>query len=129
MNIKRYFPAVFAVVLMVLAATMATAAVTNTNWNVVQLTATADVTGAPTSDLTLKRIRIVPTEAGKAYSIKSTSSGAVLYSATTTTPTAALIEWPAYGESDIYVPAGGLQLVTTDTTPTVYLYMSKRTDR
>lgn len=128
MNIKRCFPAVFAVALMVLAATMATAAVTNTNWNVVQLTATADVTGAPTSDLTLKRIRIVPTEASKAYSIKSTSTGAVLWQATSANP-AVLIEWPAYGESDIYVPAGGLQLVTTDTTPTVYLYMSKRTDR
>ena len=128
MNIKRYFPAVFAVVLMVLAATMATAAVTNTNWNVVQLTATADVTGAPTSDLTLKRIRIVPSAASKAFSIKSTSTGAVLWQATSADP-AALIEWPAYGESDIYVPAGGLQLVTTDTTPTVFLYLSKRTDR
>ena len=128
MNIKRYFPAVFAVVLMVLAATMATAAVTNTNWNVVQLTATTDVTGAPTSDLTLKRIRIVPSEASKAFSIKSTSTGAVIWQATSANP-AVLIEWPAYGESDIYVPAGGLQLVTTDTTPTVYLYMSKRTDR
>ena len=128
MNIKRYLPTIFSVVLMVLAATMATARVTNTNWNVVQLTATADVTGAPTSDLTLKRIRIVPTEASKAYSIKSTSTGAVLWQATSANP-AVLIEWPAYGESDIYVPAGGLQLVTTDTTPTVYLYMSKRTDR
>ena len=128
MNIKRYFPAVFAVVLMVLAATMATAAVTNTNWNVVQLTATADVTGAPTSDLTLKRIRIVPSEASKAFSIKSTSTGAVLWQATSANP-AVLIEWPAYGESDIYVPAGGLQLVTTDTTPTAFLYLSKRTDR
>ena len=128
MNIKRYLPTVFSVVLMVLAATMATAAVTNTNWNVVQLTATTDVTGAPTSDLTLKRIRIVPTEASKAYSIKSTSTGAVLWQATSANP-AVLIEWPAYGESDIYVPAGGLQLVTTDTTPTAFLYLSKRTDR
>ena len=128
MNIKRYLPTIFSVVLMVLAATMATARVTNTNWNVVQLTATADVTGAPTSDLTLKRIRIVPTEASKAYSIKSTSTGAVLWQATSANP-AVLIEWPAYGESDIYVPAGGLQLVTTDTTPTAFLYLSKRTDR
>lgn len=128
MNIKRYLPTVFSVVLMVLAATMATAAVTNTNWNVVQLTATADVTGAPTSDLTLKRIRIVPSEASKAFSIKSTSTGAVLWQATSANP-AVLIEWPAYGESDIYVPAGGLQLVTTDTTPTAFLYLSKRTDR
>ena len=128
MNIKRYLPTIFSVVLMVLAATMATAEVTNTNWNVVQLTATADVTGAPTGDLTLKRIRIVPTEASKAYSIKSTSTGAVLWQATSANP-AVLIEWPAYGESDIYVPAGGLQLVTTDTTPTAFLYLSKRTDR
>ena len=128
MNIKRYLPTIFSVVLMVLAATMATAAVTNTNWNVVQLTATADVTGAPTSDLTLKRIRIVPSEASKAFSIKSTSTGAVLWQATSANP-AVLIEWPAYGESDIYVPAGGLQLVTTDTTPTAFLYLSKRTDR
>lgn len=129
MNIKRYFPVAIAVALMVVAATMATAAVTNTNWNVIQLTATTDGTGAPTDDRTIKRIRVIPTEASKTYQIKSTSSGAVLWQDTTSTPTAALIEWPTYGMADIYVPAGGVQLVTTDTTPTVFLYTSKRTDR
>ena len=114
---------------MVVAATFATAAVTNTNWNVIQMTATSDVTGEPNGNYTVKRIRVIPTEAEKAYQIKSTSSGAVLWQATTTTPTATLIDWPSYGEADVYVPQGGLQLVTTDTTPTVFIYTSKRTDR
>ena len=129
MNLKRCFPVLLAVVLMVAAATLATAAVTNTNWNVIQMTANADVTGEPNGDYTVKRIRVIPTEASKTYQIKSTSSGAVLWQDTTSTPTAALIEWPTYGMADIYVPQGGLQLVTTDTTPTVFIYTSKRTDR
>ena len=129
MNLKRYFPIVIAVALMVVAATFATAAVTNTNWNVIQMTANGDVTGAPSTDLNIVRIRILPTEASKTYQIKSTSSGAVLWQDTTSTPTAAMIEWPTYGNSEIYVPAGGVQLVTTDTTPTAFLYTTKRTDR